>query len=591
MARAVLYGRLKSRFICQAVLSLWVLAGLVNPDIAEPHSSLLWPATVPNDPDYRRSQASYLDAIGVPSAWKTTTGSEAVVVAILDSGIDASHPDLAGRVVPGRNILSGTDDTADERGHGTKMAGIIGAVTDNAAGMAGVAWSVKLMPVKVTNPSGAATDANVATGIIWAVDHGADVISISLSARIQGDVLQRAIDHAALHDVLVVVAAGNSGTGVPEFPGACRGVVTVGATDAAGRRARFSTFGRWVDVSAPGVDIVTTKPNPAGFTSVSGTSAAAALVSGVAVLLRAGHPQAGAAELADRLRRSAFGRGPVGADGVDASGIVDAAAALSPRPRRSPSGPGNSGYVMIGEHGKVDTFGGGSPLGDVWGDLGPNRATALELLPSGRGYWILDESGRVFSFGTAGHRGGMPASARAANERAVALEATGDGNGYWVFTDAGRSFRFGSAGSYGDLSGMRLNRPIVAAAATPTGRGYVMVSDDGGVFTFGDARFAGSLGGQPLNAPIRAIEFDSDGDGYWLAAGDGGIFAFDAPFRGSLGSTRLNAPITGMAGCGDGYYLVASDGGLFNFSDCPFHGSLADGPSPNPVVGLRALGG
>jgi hypothetical protein len=568
--------------------SLCLLLGPVHSGITEPHSSLLWPATVPNDPDYSRSQASYLDAIGVPSAWETTKGSEAVVVAVLDSGIDASHPELAGRVVPGRNILNGSDDTTDERGHGTGMAGIIGARTNNAVGVAGVAWSVKLMPVKVTRPSGAATDADVAAGIVWAVDHGADVVSISLSARINGDVLQRAIDHAVRHDVLVVVAAGNSATGVPEFPGACRGVVAVGATDTGGRRARFSNFGPWVDVSAPGVDIVTTKPRPAGFRSISGTSASAALVSGVAALLRAHHPQASSVEVAERLRRSAFGRGPVGADGVDASGLVDAAAALQMQPRRSPSGPSNSGYVMIGEHGKVDTFGGVAAAGDVWGDLGANLATDLEMLRSGDGYWILDESGRVFSFGAASHRGSVPASARAAKERAVALDAIGGGEGYWVFTDAGRSFRFGSAGTYGDLGGVSLNRPIVATAATPTGRGYAMVSDDGGVFTFGDARFAGSVGGQRLNAPIRAIEFDADGDGYWLAAADGGIFAFDAPFRGSLGSTRLDAPITGMAGCGDGYYLVASDGGVFNFSDCPFHGSLSGGRSPNPVVGLQA---
>ena len=553
----------------------------------QPDTRLLWPASVPNDPDYSVAQAPYLSAIGLPSAWDVTTGSESVVVAVLDSGVDASHPDLAGRVVPGRNVLNSNDDTTDERGHGTNMAGIVGAVANNALGGAGVAWAAKIMPVKVTYPSGAASDANVTAGIVWAVDHGADVISISLAAPVHDTVLQRAVDYATMHDVLVVAAAGNSRSDVPELPAACRGVVAVGATDASGHRTRFSNFGPWVDVNAPGVGIVTTKANSAGFTTVSGTSAATALVSGVAVLLRAAYPHATRAEIADRLRRSALGRGPVGAEGIDASGVVDAVAALRLPAERSPSGPANSGYLVISDQGKVDAFGDVAHRGDAWGDLGRARATHLETVPSGAGYWILDEAGHVFSFGGARHYGELAASQRAPEEKAVTLSALPGGDGYWIFTDAGRVFPFGWAHAHGDLSGV-INRPIVAAAGTPTGRGYVMVSDDGGVFAFGDARFAGSMGGHPLNAPIRSIAVDGDGDGYWLAATDGGVFAFHAPYRGSLGSTRLNAPIAGMAACRDGYFLVSSDGGVFAFSSCPYVGSLGDGPSPNPVVGLSA---
>jgi hypothetical protein len=553
-----------------------------------PGTRLLWPASVPNDPDYSVTQAPYLKAIGVPSAWEVTTGSEAVVVAVLDSGVDASHPDLAGRVVAGRNIVKADDDTTDERGHGTNMAGIIGAVTNNALGGAGVAWAAKIMPVKVTLPSGAAIDTNVEAGIVWAVDHGADVISISLSARVEDSVLQRGVDYATMHDVLVVAAAGNGRSAVPEFPAACRGVVAVGATDASGRRTSFSNYGPWVDVNAPGVGIVTTTPNSAGFAAVSGTSAAAALVTGVAVLLRAAYPQASQADIADRLRRSAFGRGPVGAEGIDASGVVDAAAALALPAGRSPSGPGNSGYLIIADHGKIDAFGDVAHRGDAWGDLGRARATHLETAPSGAGYWILDEEGHVVAFGGARHYGEVAASQRRSGEKAVALSAVPGGSGYWIFTDAGRVHAFGWAPKYGDLSGVHLNRPIVGAAGTTTGRGYLMVSDDGGVFGFGDARFAGSMGGQDLNAPVRSIAFDSDGGGYWLAAADGGVFAFDAPYRGSLGSTRLNAPITGMAACRDGYFLVSSDGGVFSFSSCPFVGSLGGGPSTNTVVGLSA---
>jgi hypothetical protein len=506
----------------------------------------------------------------------------------LDSGIDALHPDLAGRVVAGRNIVKGNDDTADDIGHGTMVAGIVGAVTNNALGVAGVAWAAKIMPVKVTNPTGAATDTNVAAGIRWAVDHGADVINVSLSGVIDDNVLQTGVDYATTRDVLVVAAAGNSGSAVPEFPAASRGVVAVGATDAAGHRTPFSNYGPWVDVNAPGVRIATTKANSGGFTSESGTSAATALVAGVAVLLRAAHPDATQADIADRLRRSGIRRGPVGAEGVDASGVVDAAAALRLPARPALSGPTSDGYLMIGDTGKVDAFGGAAYQGDPWGDLAWSRAVNLEPLRSGVGYWILDSNGRVRSFGAARDYGEIAASERAQVGKAVSLSAIPEDRGYWIFTDTGRVVARGWANHYGDLAGFHLNRPIVAGVGTPTGRGYLMVADDGGVFAFGDAGFAGSMGGQRLNAPIRSIDGDGDGDGYWLASADGGVFAFRAPYRGSLASEQLKAPIAGMAACGDGYFLVSADGGVFDFSDCPFCGSLAGSQSPNPIVGMRA---
>src|SRR5581483_6642613 len=578
-----------------AALSAGLVFGLVglgatpgSRPAGRPAASLRVLAGVPNDPSYAGSQAPYLGALNLPSAWDRTTGSDSVVVAVVDSGVDPTHPDLAGHVVAGRNIVSGGADTTDEIGHGTKMAGILGAVTNNGLGLAGVAWSVKIMPVKVTGPSGATSDSNVAAGITWAVDHGARVVNLSLGAPGDDHVLQQAVDYATGHDVLVVAAAGNNASTVPEFPAACRGVVAVGATDAAGRRAPFSNSGPWVDVNAPGVDVLTTGVG-GGYTRATGTSPATALVAGVAVLLRAADPGAGQADIADRLRRSALGRGPVGQDGVDASGVVDAAAALRLPARRAASGPSRgAGYLMIGNQGKVDAFGAVGHRGDVWGDLRQARAAGLESRPAGDGYWVVDSDGAVAAFGAATDYGGLTAVQRAAAGAAVALRATPAGDGYWIFTDAGRAFAFGSARPAGDLAGVRLNRPVVAAAVTPSGRGYLMVADDGGVFAFGDARFAGSMGGRPLNAPIRAAASDPDGDGYWMAAADGGVFAFRAPYRGSLGATRLNAPIAGLANCGAGYLLVASDGGVFDFSDCPFAGSLGGGPSPNPVVAMAA---
>ncbi|HVW31485.1 MAG TPA: S8 family serine peptidase, partial [Acidimicrobiia bacterium] len=343
-------------------------------------------AGLPDDPGYAGSQAHYLGALNLPAAWDRTTGSDSVVAAVLDTGVDPVHPDLIGHLVPGRNVVADNDDTTDDIGHGTKMAGILGAVTNNGLGVAGVAWSVRIMPVKVTGPSGTAYDASVAAGIRWAVDHHARVVNLSLGAPGDDDVLGRAVDYATAHDVLVVAAAGNNNSDVPEFPAACRGVVAVGATDASGNRAPFSNSGPWVDVNAPGVDIFTTKLG-GGYTHTTGTSAATALVAGVAVLLRSADPFAAQGDIADRLRRSALGRGPVGRAGIDASGVVDAAAALRLPGRRAPSGPTRAGYLMIADQGKVDSFGDLPDRGDVWGDLLRARAVAVESRPPGDGYW------------------------------------------------------------------------------------------------------------------------------------------------------------------------------------------------------------
>ena len=486
-----------------------------------------WLTTTPDDPDYDTSEAAYLGQLDVPSAWDVTTGSDDVVVAVLDSGVDAGHPDLAGRLVAGTNIVDHDDDTGDDLGHGTRMAGIVAATTNNRLGMAGVAWAGKIMPVKVAGPSGAAADRDVAAGIRWATDHGARVISLSLGAPGEDVVLQQGVDYATARDVVVVAAAGNAGWSTPEYPAACRGVVAVGATDADGRRASFSNYGPWVDVSGPGFGILTTSIKPTGYLKVSGTSATTALMAGVAALVRTAHPDEGQSQVADRLRRSALGRGAVGAEGVDASGIVDALGALRlpARPSSSGDGPG-SGYWIVSERGRIDPFGGAAFFGDGWGDLAETAAVDLGSLTAGQ---------------------------LTAGEQAVALIATPAGDGYWLVTDAGRVFPFGMARPLGDLAGVHLTRPVVAAAGTATGKGYVLVAEDGGVFTFGDARFAGSMGGHGLNAPIRGLALDPDGSGYWLAATDGGVFAFDASYRGSLGSRKLEAPVRGMAGCGDGY--------------------------------------
>ncbi|MDQ1517269.1 MAG: hypothetical protein QOE80_3099 [Actinomycetota bacterium] len=264
-------------------------------------------------------------------------------------------------------------------------------------------------------------------------------------------------------------------------------------------------------------------------------------------------------------------------------------------------GSGRSGYWLLGANGAVYPFGDAAPYGDASAALATpaptagspaaaGRAVDVEPTPSGRGYWVLDNRGRVHPFGDAGHFGDAVPTRLAAGEEPASLSATPSGAGYWVFTNRGRALAFGDAAFLGDTTGTALNGPVLDSVATPSGRGYYMVASDGGIFAFGDARFAGSMGGRPLNKSIVGLTISQSGPGYWLIAADGGVFAFDAPFRGSMGGQRLNKPVRGMVRYGDGYLMVGEDGGVFAFSDRAFTGSLGSSPPAGPIVSVAALG-
>ena len=158
--------------------------------------------------------------------------SGSAVVALLDTGVDGSHPDLAGQLVPGTSILDGSDGTTDPNGHGTAMAGIIAAQTDNGQGIAGIGYAgVKVMPVTVLGADGQGQDSDIILGVVYAVDHGADVINMSFSNPGFSAALQAAIDYAWAHDVVVVAAVGNDGSSTATFPAGDRGVIGVSNTD------------------------------------------------------------------------------------------------------------------------------------------------------------------------------------------------------------------------------------------------------------------------------------------------------------------------------------------------------------------------
>ncbi|WP_437876414.1 S8 family peptidase [Sorangium sp. So ce513] len=251
---------------------------------------------VANDPLLKEQW--HMARVGAERAWDFATG-RGVTVAVVDTGIACeTHgpfvkaPDLAStECVEGWNFVNKTNHANDDQGHGTHVAGTIAQSTNNGIGAAGLAFHARLMPVKVLNENGWGTTADVADGIRWAADNGADVINLSLGGPRNSKVLQSAIDHAISRGVVVVAAAGNTG-GRVQYPGASDGVIGVSATDANDKIARFSSRGQGVDVAAPGVNVTQQTICNRGrgdceapYPAYNGTSMAAPHVAGAAALL------------------------------------------------------------------------------------------------------------------------------------------------------------------------------------------------------------------------------------------------------------------------------------------------------------------
>ncbi|PIR08470.1 hypothetical protein COV53_02865 [Candidatus Gottesmanbacteria bacterium CG11_big_fil_rev_8_21_14_0_20_37_11] len=227
---------------------------------------------------------------GDVSAWNYSKGSSSVLVAVVDTGIDEDHPDLSGKVDKETNCTdSYTPD--DLYGHGTHVAGIISADTNNHLGIAGVGYNSRLLNAKALSDSGSGYYSWIADCISWAADNGADVINMSLSGTAYSRALEDAVNYAALKGAVLVAAAGNSGKSKPSYPAGFNNVIAVGAVDGQDNKASFSNWGRWVSVTAPGVSIYSTMPNHPNriggqnYGYMSGTSMASPHVSGLAALL------------------------------------------------------------------------------------------------------------------------------------------------------------------------------------------------------------------------------------------------------------------------------------------------------------------
>ncbi|MGL5859756.1 MAG: S8 family serine peptidase, partial [Phycicoccus sp.] len=249
--------------------------------------------------DPLRTEQYAVDQSRFPGAWSTTTGRD-VVVAVVDTGVDTSHPDLVGRLAPGVDLVDGGDPD-DGNGHGTHVAGIVAATADNGVGIAGAAPAARIMPVRVLDPAGSGSPTVIAEGIDQAVANGADVVNLSLggsglSARLlKGGEINRAIRAASDRGVVVVAAAGNDGNALRSYRFGVP-VLVVNAVDEDGGLAEFSNYADARAVSAGGVDIVSTVPREPttlfpdgtdGYAELSGTSMAAPLVAAEAALLLA----------------------------------------------------------------------------------------------------------------------------------------------------------------------------------------------------------------------------------------------------------------------------------------------------------------
>ena len=296
----------------------------------------------PNDPSSNWQWG--LQAIDAYAAWDITTGSRTVVVGELDTGIDWNHPDLTANMwndsqgYHGYNFINDNhipmDDNInsyDDAGtwiastytyHGTHVAGVIGAVINNGIGVAGMA-QVQLMAVKVMNDSGEGTDVTVALGLNWAVDHGADIVTMSLGVDGMSTVLQNAVTYASEHGVVMVAASGNSGDSHVSFPASYPQVIAVGAVDESNRRASFSNWGPGLELMAPGVLIYSTKGD-SGYQPLSGTSTAAPSVAGVVGLMLSVNPALTPVRIREVLNSTATDLSTTGYDTSTGWGVVNA---------------------------------------------------------------------------------------------------------------------------------------------------------------------------------------------------------------------------------------------------------------------------
>ncbi|WP_426161562.1 S8 family serine peptidase [Pseudoduganella sp. R-34] len=358
----------------------------------------------------------HINKIGATTAWDNTQGS-GVTIAILDSGMDSAHPDLAGNAVAGYNAYDNNTNTADVCGHGTKAAGSAAAASNNAIGVAGVAGQARIMPVRIAyNNSGTcyAYFSTMASGVTWAADHGARVVNISYANVPTSSAVQSAANYLKGKGGLLFVSAGNYNRDEGFTP--TDTMIPVSATDSADNRASFSSYGAFVALSAPGAGIYTTVQG-GGYGAVNGTSFASPVAAGVAALVMAANPSLSADQVKSILFTTAVDLGTAGRDIYFGYGRVNAAAAVAAA-KAAPAPDTTAPTVAI-----ANPVGGSTVSGLV--SIGVNAAdnvgvARVDLKVNGTVVASDSAGPYVFSWNSAGVANGMN------NLVAIAYDAAGN---------------------------------------------------------------------------------------------------------------------------------------------------------------------
>jgi len=533
----------------------WATARLLKADpivqYAEPNFIAHAFAT-PNDPYFNNQWAHAL--VESEAAWNFSTGSGGVTIAVLDTGIDGTHPDLAGKIAPGFDAVDGDSNPQDENGHGTHVAGIAAAATNNGTGVAGMDWQARIMPVRVLNDQGSGTYGDIIEGINFAYQNGADVLNLSLGGTASSSLLQAAINDAYAAGSLVVAAMGNENSWVPQYPAASANVMAVAATGPSDSRASYSNYGSHCDIAAPGGEapydpygIFSTMPTYdvymtyEGFATwydyVSGTSMAAPYVAGLAALVRSADSTLTPDEVQALIQNTADDKGSAGWDQYYGHGRINALAALqAASPPVVPAAP---------------------TLLSINNDAGlPSFTVSWTTVADATGYTLEEDDNASFSTPTVRYSG-------------VNLQflVTAPAGGIWHY----RVRAFNSAGdgpwSNSVSTTVRPGAPVLNTISNPTNddeywvtwsapsgaAGYRLQEDDNSAFSSPLVRYEGldkqyRVTGQPGGTwYYRALAYNTAGDGAWSVTRSTTVYS------GSLSRPILYSIDNSD---GDGQYLV-----------------------------------
>ena len=316
----------------------------------------------PNDPRYVSAPQWDLPLIQAPATWDITHGSSTVIVAFMDSGVRSTHEDLTGKIVSGYNFIDNNTNTADVYGHGTVVAGRIGALTNNTKGIVSLGWDTKLMPLRITDSNGLWTGFHLAKAITWATDQpGVKVINISLGGSMPQSAVQNAIDYAWGKGIVVVAAAGNNDAACPAicYPAASNHVIAVGSLDSSGKKAIKSSTGSELDVMTPGAGVWSTKfGSDTAYGTGNGTSFAAPQVAALAALILSVNLSLNPQQITDIITQTADDMDVAGKDNNTGWGRINVLKALqkaqitnpeslvdTEQPKVNISSPGNNAYI------------------------------------------------------------------------------------------------------------------------------------------------------------------------------------------------------------------------------------------------------